>query len=57
MAFLLDGNRRREALDVFDFGLGHLLDKLACIRRHRFDIAALSFGIDRLKGKRRFSRT
>ena len=56
MGFLLDGNRSKESINRFDFGLRHLLDVLASIGRHRFDIAALSFGIDCFKGKGGFSR-
>jgi hypothetical protein len=37
--------------------LGHLFDKLARVSRERFDIAALSFGINSFKGKRRFTGT
>ena len=55
VAFLLDGNRGRKAGDLFDFGLGHLLDELAGIRRERLDVAALAFGVDRLKRKGGFS--
>ena len=55
MGFLFDGDGGRKAFDVTDFGLGHLLDKLAGIRGKRFDIAPLPFGIDGFKGQRGFA--
>ena len=53
---LLDGDGRRQALDVIDIGLLHQLQELARIGRQRFDIAALALGIDRVEGERGFAR-
>src|SRR4029450_10517333 len=52
---LLDGDRRRQAVDQIDVRLLHLLEKLPGIGRQRLDIAALSFGVDRVEGKGRLS--
>src|SRR5947209_4973829 len=52
---LVDGDRRRQALDVVDVRLLHLSEKLARVRGERFDVAALAFRIDRVEGKRRFA--
>ncbi len=46
----------REPFDRFDFGLGHLFDKLARIGGQRLDIAPLPFGVDGFEGKRDFAR-
>src|SRR2546427_11994945 len=54
--FLLDGNRRRKPFDDVDFGALHLVEKLARVGGKRLDITALAFGIDGVKGERRFSR-
>jgi hypothetical protein len=53
---LLDGDRRREALDRVDVGLGQLLQELARVGRERFDVTTLPFGVDRVERERRFSR-
>ena len=53
---LLDGNRRREAVDQIDVGLLHLLEKLARVGRQRLDIAPLPFGVNRVEGKGRLAR-
>ena len=47
---LLNGNRRREPLDQVDLWLLHLAKELACIRRETLYVAALSFGIEGVKG-------
>ena len=52
--FLFDGNRRRQAFDVVDVGLVHQRQELARIGRERFDVAPLSFGIERVEGERGF---
>ena len=49
--FLINRNRRRQALDGIDIGLVHLPQKLAGIGRKTFDVAALSLGKDRVEGK------
>ncbi len=54
---LLNRNRRRQALDPVDIGLGAALQKLAGIGRQTLDIAALALGIDRVEGQRRLART
>ena len=54
--FLLDGNRGREALDQIHVRLFHQLQELPRIRRERFDIAALAFGIQRIESERGFTR-
>ena len=52
---LLDGDRRRQALDQVHVGLLHELQELARVRRERFDVAALPLRIEGVEGKRRFS--
>ena len=42
---LLDGNRRRQALDQVDVGLLHQLQKLPGVGRQRFDVAPLTLCI------------
>ncbi len=54
--FLLDGDRRRKPFDDVDFRTLHLIQKLARVGGERFDVAALAFGIDGVKGERRFTR-
>ena len=49
--FLINRNRRRQALDGINIGLVHLPQKLAGVGRKTFDVAALSLGKDRVKGK------
>ena len=53
---LVDGNGRRQAFDVIDVGLIHLAQELPGIGRQRFDIAALAFGINRIKSQGRLAR-
>ena len=49
---LLDGDRRREAFDVFDPRLLHLADELPRIGAEALDVAALPFGVDRVHRQR-----
>jgi hypothetical protein len=49
--FLLNGNGGRQAFDVIDIRLFHQGQKLACIGRQRFNIAALAFGIKGVEGE------
>ena len=42
--------------DVIDVGLIHLAQELPGIGRQRFDIAALAFGINRIKSQGRLAR-
>lgn len=53
---MLDGDCRRQAVDLVDIRLLHHLQELARIGREAFDITALAFGIDRIEGKRRLAR-
>src|SRR6185295_10468968 len=48
---LLDGDRRREALDQIDVRLLHLLEELPRVRRERLDIAPLPLRVDRVEGE------
>ena len=50
---LVDGDRRREAVDRVDVGLLHHLQELARVRGERLDVAALPLGVDRVEGKAR----
>ena|SRR5438552_264142 len=54
---LLDGDGRRKSLDEIHIRLFHSIEKLPCISREAFDVAALSFGIQRVEGQRGFPRT
>ena len=54
---LLDGDRRRKALDVIDLRLLHLADELPGVGAEAFDVAPLPFGIDRVHGQRGFARS
>ena len=53
---LLDGDRRREALDRVDVGLLHLLEELPRVGRERLDVAPLPLGVDGVEGERRLAR-
>ena len=50
--FLLDGDRRRQPVDLVDVGLLHHLQELARIGRQALHIAALAFRIDGVEGER-----
>ena len=52
---LLDGDRRRQPVDLVDVGLLHHLQELARIGRERLDVAALALGIDGVEGERGFA--
>jgi hypothetical protein len=52
---LLNGDRRRQPVDVVDIGLLHHLEELPRIGRQALDIAALALGIDGVESQRRFS--
>ncbi len=54
--FLIDGNGRGQPFDQIHIGLIHLSQKLPCIGRHAFHIAALTLCIDGIKGKAAFAR-
>ena len=51
-ALLVDGDGRREALDVVDVGLLHLAEELAGVGGERLDITALALGVDGVEGER-----
>ena len=53
---LLDRDRRRQAVDRVDVGLFHHRQELPRVRRQRFDVAALSFGVDRVERERGLAR-
>ena len=46
---LVDGDRRRQALDEVDVGLVHLAQELPGVRRQRLDVATLTLGEDRVE--------
>ena len=52
---LLDGDGGREALDRVDVGLLHLVEELAGVGRETLDVAALTFGVDRVEGEARLA--
>ena len=51
---LVNGYRRRQSFNIVHIRLIHLPQKLTGIRRQRFHIAALPFGINGVKSQRRF---
>ncbi len=53
---LLDGDGGRQAVDEVDVRLLHLLEELAGVGGERFDIAPLSFGVNRVEGQRGLAR-
>ena len=53
---LVDGDRRRQALDRVDVRLVHLPEELARVGAERLDVAALALGVDRVEGQRRLAR-
>ncbi len=53
---LLDRDRRRQPFDMIDVGLFHHRQELARIGRQRFDVTALTLGIERVEGQRRLAR-
>ena len=55
MVFLLDGDGGRNAIDGIDVGLVHAVEELPDIGGERLDVAPLAFGVERVKGERRFS--
>ena len=56
-ALLVNRNRGRQSFDLIHVGLFHLPEELARVRAQRFDVAALSFRVDRIERERRFART
>ena len=53
---LIDGDGRRNPFDPIDLRLVHAIQKLSRIRRERFDVASLTFRIERVEDERGFSR-
>ncbi len=53
---LRDRDRRAQAGDQVDVGLGHLAEKLPGVARQALDVAPLSLGVERIEGQRAFSR-
>ena len=53
--FLRDRDRRAEAADVVDLGLGHLPEELAGERGQTFHVPPLPFGIERVERERAFA--
>ena len=54
---LVDGDSRREPFDIVHVGLVHSAQKLAGVCGKRLDVAALSLGIDGVKGQGALTRT
>ena len=52
---LFDADGRRQAADVLDLRLLHLAEELPGVGRQRFDVAPLSFGVDRVQRQRAFA--
>ena len=53
---LLDGDGRRQAVDLVDVRLLHHLQELAGVGRQALDVAALALGVDGVEGERRLAR-
>ena len=53
---LLDGDGRREALDVVHLRLLHLADELPGVGAEALDVAPLALGVDRVHGQRGLAR-
>ena len=53
---LLDGNGRRQAVDLIDVRLLHHLQELTRVSRQALDIPALALGIDGVEGERGLAR-
>ena len=53
---LLDGDRRRQAVDVIDLRLLHLADELPGVRAEALDVPPLALGVDRVHRQRALAR-
>ena len=53
---LLDGDGRRQALDVVELRLLHLADELPGVGAEAFHVAPLPFGVDGVHGQRTLAR-
>lgn len=56
VVFLLDGNGGRDSFDGIDKRFVHAVKKLPDVRGEGFDVAALAFCVEGVKGEGRFSR-
>ena len=56
-ASLFDGNGRRKTFDEIDVRLLHLIEKLPRVSGQAFDVAALTFRIERVERERRLARS
>ena len=54
---LIDGDGGAQTLDIFHVWFLHLAQELTGIGRQGLHVPALSFGVDRVEGKRRFTGT
>ena len=54
---LLDGDGRRQAVDLVDVRLLHHLQELPRVGGERLDVAALALGVDGVEGERGFAGT
>ena len=55
-ALLLEGDRRREAVDLVDLRDGHLVEQPPRVRRHGLEVAPLRLGVEGAEGERRLAR-
>ena len=53
---LVDGDRRRDALDAVDLRLVHAVEELARVGREGLDVAALALGVERVEHERGLAR-
>ena len=53
---LVDGHRRRQAVDGIEVGLVHLTQELPGIAGQALNVAALALGVDRVEGEARLAR-
>src|SRR6185369_13800581 len=53
---LVDGDRRRNAIDALDLRAVHAIEKLPRVRRERLDVTALPFRINRVEHERGLAR-
>ena len=54
---MFDGDGRRKTFDGIDVRAFHLVEKLTSVGRERFDVAALTFGVESVKSERGFAGT
>ena len=52
---LFDRDGRRQSFDRVDVGFFQLIEKLPRVRRQRFDVPPLAFGVNRVEGQRRLA--